>query len=205
MTVAVGDIIRVAVRMVGPQGQDIMNVFHVQHKGTTGVQDAVFLTSLETWIDNAYTTLNTVIEATQEPVDIKVDEVAFSGGVWQIVRNIATIAWGGTFNSSASGDNYAPGVCFLILFRTLIGKVLGRKFIGVLTETGLGDNGIPISTQITALTNFANAILAGFVSDSNQFDPGVPSTRTGFFEEFVEAQISSEPAYQRRRAVRSGS
>jgi hypothetical protein len=205
MTVSPGDIVRLAVRMTGPQGQDIMNVYHVQHAGGVGVSDAAFLTAMETWIDTMYSRLNTVIEATQEPLDIKVDVVEFSGGLWQIVRNIATIGWGGIFNSSASGDNYAPGVACLVLLRTLVGKVLGRKFIGTLAEAVLQDNGEPIAAAITALTNYANDILTGFTVAAQDFVSGVPSSKLGIFAEFVEAQVSKEAAYQRRRAVRQGS
>lgn len=205
MAVAPGEVIRCAVRQRSQYGTDIVNVFHFQNASSNSTPNTNVLSGIATYFETAYANLNNALPAAQAPVDIKIDVVELVNGIVQIVRNIGTTSWGGAFNPGAVSEGYALGVAVGIILRTLVGKVFGRKFIGQMTEGNITQNALSTGGATTEMTNFASAILADATLGTDAYHPGVLSTRTLSFEEFVEADIATEVFYQRRRALRSGS
>lgn len=205
MSVQPGEVIRCAVRQVSASGTDIVNVYHFQNVGSNDTPDANVLADMATYMDVAYANINAQVPGSQQPVDIKIDVVELIGGVVKIVRNIGTISWGVTYNPTGSGESYALGVALGIILRTLVGKVFGRKFIGQLSETTVNGNSLATGTPTTNFTAFAAAIVGDATLGADVYHPGVLSTRTLTFEEFVQADIATEVFYQRRRAIRMGS
>ena len=201
----VGDVLRIAVRQIGEDGEDIVNVYEAECTVAETDPDADILTTIAAYMDAAYAYLNSNLPAAQAPVDIKVDLIQLVGGVKQIVRNLGTISWGSSFNPSGSSDPSPSGVAAVVLLRTLVGKVFGRKFIGQLMEGNLIGNAYT-GTLASAIASYAAEFLLAMAGpNTGTYVWGVLSTRTNQFERFVEAALSAFPGYQRRRRPGTGS
>lgn len=204
MTVNDGDILRIAVRQTGATGNDLVNVYHADVTAGAPATNADALTDIRDWIDSAYSSMNAVIHGSVNPLDIKVDKVQLVGGIIQLIENIGTISWGTLYNPAGSGDPLPSGVAGLVLLRTLVGKVFGKKFIPGMIEPQINGDTLQ-STVLSALAAYALDFVVTYVGSAISLDGGILSTRTNQFEYFVEADVSSIPAYQRRRRPGTGS
>lgn len=205
MTVADGDILRVAARMKSLSNTDIVNVFHFEAEGATPASEVDVMTSIVTWLETAYNDIEGQIPTNQTPYDVKIDMVHLVGGVVKILRNLGVVSWGGAFDPSGTGEAMPLGVAVLIILRTLVGKVFGRKFIGQVSEVTTAGNSLATGAPATAFATFAAKLLLPITSGTITLHPGILSTRTLQFERFTEADLATEVGYQRRRAIRSGS
>lgn len=206
MPLNAGDIVRVSVRQRGPQGQDIVNVFHYRASATISDSDSTILDEIRTRMNTAFDYIESYIPSTQTPLDIKADVVQLVNGVETITRNLGTIPWPTTvYSPSGSGNVYAPGVAVGVLLRTLVGKVFGRKFIGVLMESALGDHGRLDTSAISAFMNMAAQFAAIITLTGGVLKPGVLSKRLAGFAEYAAYELATEAFYQRRRNVKVGS
>jgi hypothetical protein len=205
MPLTSGDVIRVSVRQSGHAGQDIVNVYHFEASDNITDSDATILADIADHFDTVYANIEAYIPAGQSPQDIKVDVVELVGEEEVITRNVGTIGWGVDYQPTGTGDVYAYGVAVGIILRTLVGKVFGRKFVGTLVEAAMGDNNLLSGATTTAFATFASALTGAIVETGGSLIAGVLSKKLGAFAEFVEADLATEPFYQRRRAVRAGS
>jgi len=205
MTVSVGDVIRVSARQIGSAAQDLVNVYYLQATSGSPDGDENVITAVQAWMDTVYAAMEDSISNVVEPFDIKIDVVDFIGGVLKITRNIATVAWGGGYVPASAGQPMPAGVAALIILRTLVGKVFGRKFIPGLEETGVQGDEV-IATALSRLATLAANILAGFSTSGSvlTFLPGVMSTRETDFVPFTDVDVGSI-GYQRRRRPGTGS
>jgi len=201
-----GEIVRVSARCKGPQGQDIVNVFHYRAAENIPMDDDQIVENISFQLSQIYGLIDQYMPATQQPYDIKVDVVQLVNGEEQIVRNLGVTGWQENyFEPSGTGNVYAPGVAVGVLLRTAIGKVFGRKFIGVLMEDALGDHGKLISGAISTFTQFAAALASAMEFFNYTLEPGVLSKRAGEFVKAIGYELATEAFYQRRRNVRRGS
>lgn len=205
MPLNAGDVVRIAARLRGPQGQDIINVYHYRATNTISDTDGDILNSIANKMDNIYEPVESEFPATSEPVDLKVDVVEMQNGKEVIVRNLGTQMWGVLFVPSGVGNVYAPGVAVGILLRTAVGKVFARKFIGPLMEATFGDHGHLDSTKIAAFLTMAVRMLDTIPLTGGQLEPGVLSKRLAGFAKFTFSELAAEAFYQRRRSIRMGS
>lgn len=197
--------IRCSVRQSGPNGQDIVNVWHYLVAAASPIDEEVVMLDVASGMDQLYATISGQITNTQNPVDIKIDVVDYVGGVYTIIRNVGTIGWGSAYNPSNTAEVYAAGVSILVLLRTLVGKVFGRKFIGVVGETTISNQNIATGDPASAFTAFIAKALEGFSTAAGEYLLGVMSDRLFDFALCHEVELATELGYQRRRAPRSGS
>lgn len=205
MPVVGGEVIRCSLRQRGPNGQDIVNVYHYLVAAISPISEEDVLADVATAMGNTYALLNQEITNLQDPVDLKIDVVDYLGGQYTITRNVGTVGWGGPYNPQNSADVYAAGVAALLLLRTLVGKVFGRKFIGVWTETGVNNQMIAGQNAPQNLVAFAASLLAGISTANGEYFLGVMSNRLFDFAMVHEIDVATEIGYQRRRSIRSGS
>lgn len=199
------DIVRVAARLRGPQGQDIINVYHYRATDNIVDSDANILEGIANQMDRIYEVIEAEFPATSTPVDIKADVVRFQNGKEVIVRNLGSHVWGNTFQPSGVGNVYAPGVAVGILLRTLVGRAFARKFIGPLMEETFGDHGRLSSTKIPAFLTVVTRMLESISFTGGRLQPGVLSKRALGFLTFTFGELAAEAFYQRRRSIRMGS
>ena len=205
MPVSGGEVIRCSVRQSGPNGQDIVNVWHYLVAAASPIDEEDVMADVAAGMDDLYATIQGQITNTQNPVDIKIDVVDYVGGVYTIIRNVGTIGWGASYNPSNTAEIYAAGVSILVLLRTLVGKVFGRKFIGVVGETTISNQNIATGDPASAFTAFIAKALEGFSTAAGEYLLGVMSDRLFDFALCHEVELATEVGYQRRRAPRSGS
>lgn len=204
MPILQDEVMRIAVRQRAEDGQDIVNVYEVQAGADSADSNQTMLEAIRDHYDSAYSNLNSNFPEDQTPVDIKVDIIELVGGIKRIVRNIGTISWGSLFNPGGTSDNIPAGVAAVVLFRTIVGKVFGRKFLGQLMEGNV--SGDSYSGTITAaIALYIADILSTFAFTGATCSPGVLSTREGSFLFFQEGELSQFPGYQRRRRPGTGS
>lgn len=205
MPLNAGEVVRVAARLKGPQGQDIINVYHYRATNTISDTDSDIMTAIAGTMDDIYYPVQSEFPATSSPIDLKIDVVEMVNGTERIVRNLGLRIWGANFNPSGIGNVYAPGVAVGVLLRTSVGKVFARKFIGPLMEATFGDHARLDSSKIAAFLLMAARMLNSIALTGGQLEPGVLSKRLGGFAKFIFYELAAEAFYQRRRSIRMGS
>jgi len=209
MSVSDQEVIRCAVRQKTGALTDIVNVFEFKGQGGSPPSDAQVLTAVASYFDALYNNIETGIATAQVPYDIKVDVVEIIGGLKKIVRNVGTVGWGSLYNPSDAGSVMPPAVCCLVLLRTVVGKIFGKKYLGELGESVVSHYTFE-AAFITVVNAFITAALASFATSGvvMNFLPGVLSVSVAHMGEFLlftDGEISPEPAYQRRRKLSVGS
>lgn len=205
MTVVYPNILRASCRFSMAQGQDHVNVYYFRADTGYSETDVATLGYIEDHMDSIYGNLTAHLSNTADAVDIKVDVVAFVGGVETIIRNVGTTPFNLTVPPAATGEPLPPGVAGLVKLLTGIGKVYGRKFIGMLTE-GAQNSGVLGVAVLAALEVVAAIMVATITAPvSGDLIPGVMSKRETDFVAFASYDVSSNMAYQRRRRAGTGS
>ena len=106
---------------------------------------------------------------------------------------------------SLTNDVVPPGVAALMSFQTGIARVVGRKYFGVLDESVIGATGGLTGTFTAQAANIGahltqDTLVSGLTWQAGHFSP-----KTLEWQPFTGYTYSTNPAYQRRRRVGSGS
>lgn len=204
MTVQDGDLLRVAARHKGINGQDIINVFAFAFAGTSDTDENV-ADAIEGWLNTTFGYFKSYVKNTQVSYDYKIDEVTWSGGHWTVVRNLGTFVWSNPNNPEGTGDALPPGVAGLIKLTTGLGKSYGRKFVAGLLES-TQESGLMSGAVLTALANAATQMITGYEYIAGRtVTPVLLSEKTGFAHVFIDAVVNAVMSYQRRRRQNVGS
>lgn len=198
MTVAPSNTIRVTCQQQDANGSVIQNVFFYRHDGAGNIADAVFMTAVEVEMSDLFTTIQAYIPNTCEPVSISADLVIFTGGKLNKVYTVGEVPWTTWAGGTGSGDALPQGCAAITNFSTATPGVVGRKYLGPLTETA-NENGILASAFQTALAAFVAELIDGFIMSTNQMTPIVMSTKMAMAIPLVEGIVKSIVGYQRRR------
>jgi len=198
MAVEVGDVVRITAKME-QGGDDVQNVFHIQHNGSSSVADSTFLADAISWLDGAYDYIN----------DYQGDALSYESVEAYNVTQGAPIGedvWDTLTSGDDSTAQESPKqVAALVRFPTATARSQGRKFIGGLTEADLDNGGVLTSAFTTALGQWALDIIACFASDSQDFNLGNWNPTLSRFAAVTGAIINTYNAIQRRRAAGVGS
>lgn len=201
-----GEVFRAAARVIGPQGQDIVNVFHFKAFLATPMDDSAFALALRTAVKNVYATLNTAQANDYVPADIKVDCVAMVGGKETVVRSLGTSAWPSGYEPSVGGAPLAPQNAALVKFATLGVRTLAKKFIPGFTVSALDANGAPTAAVLAALADWADYVVNDIVfSTGNGVHAVVWGKRAAAWLDLLGAVVDAVWSTQRRRKVGYGS
>lgn len=197
MSITTGDILRVVMSSLFTDGNVAQMIFNAVVTGGGGPWDDVdIVDDALTWMDAVMAHLTTKVTETldgneiivyvYDPVDDDWDEVGSDSFTW---------------NPSGVGDALPRAVSGLVNCKTSDPDVNGKKYVPGLTESASTD-GAWIGGTITALADFADEWLTGFVGGTTAADwnPGVWSPKnTVFYLATGTHIIPTEPAYQRRR------
>lgn len=173
-------------------GNTINNVFTFRYEGIGTQADEASMQDLALKLEDFYSALNSHIVDNVAYVDISGFNVTQD-------RPMPTVNWPTLTAGGSTSDPLPDGVSGLMLLRTGIKRVLGRKFIGGLAE---GDNtaGVWESTLVAALAAAGAELIGSFLGGQTGalWLPGVID-KLGAFWSFIETFASNNPAYQRRR------
>lgn len=194
------NVYRVAARMAGAQGQDIINVWHVQIANYITGTDADVAQELVDTISAAYLLLKPAASDDQASVDMSVQNV--TTGTVQ-----GTFQWTSPFVGTLTGDNLPQQDSLFAFFRTGISRRLGRKFFGIITEASQA-TGTLIPAIATAMATFLAQFIGSFVgaTTGNTYFFGVyNANKIPVFVNFTEAIFNTLIMTQRRRRFGIGS
>ena len=195
-----GDIYRVAARMVGPDGQDIINVWHIRLSTYVAGDDQDVADEVVFRISTNYQLLEPAITEDQTSVDMSIQNLTTNAV-------LGSFAWGPAFQGNGTGDNAPPQASPFSYFRTGIARRVGRKFWGIITEA-LSAEGYTQGAASTALITFIAAWLSGFTGGTtgNFYEFGVYNeNKSPAFAPFTEAVHRGRLMTQRRRRPEVGS
>lgn len=196
----VNDVLRVAVRMIGPSNQDIMNVWHVQLTNlVSGVDDDV-VADIVSEISAVYAGLEPAVTNLQTGQDISVQNIT-QGLVF------GAEAFNPSFDGTLTGDTAPPTTSIYSYFRTGIPRRVGRKFWGIVTE-GHQNNGVITGTITNLLTLLGANFIGGFTGTTtgNTYLYGTYNeNKSPQFAPFTQGVTAAVLRVQRRRQIGHGS
>jgi hypothetical protein len=174
-----------------------MNVYELRCLETATNPDTAVMAELAAWLDSAYQEINAYI-----PNVVTYTEVR--GFNETLDQPMPAVAWPALGGGGASGEYMPTGVAGLVIFRTLKARVLGRKFLGPLSEGAIA-SGELIAAALLALAAYAIEIRAGptMTAGNGQFEYGVYD-QLGVFRSVFSSVVRSVAAYQRRRRPGAG-
>jgi hypothetical protein len=204
MTVDPGDNIRIAARMRSLSSGDIVNVLHLQHAGSTGVDDETFLGAVMSYLNAIFNPIANDLTNSTALYDYKVDIVEFISGKETITRSLGISTWTGNGQPADPNEALPPGTAAIVNLRTVSPQVVGRKYFGVFTEARQ-NQGQWTSGTLDHLVTATQALLLGFTVSGQFFVPGVMSKKLATFINVTEGVVNAVVGYQRRRRQGRGS
>lgn len=197
---AQNNVYRVAARMAGAQGQDIINVWHVVLANYVTGNDNDVAQELVDTISAAYLALKPAASDDQASVDMSVQNVT-TGAVQ------GTFQWTSPFVGQLTGDNLPQQDSLFAFFRTGVSRRIGRKFLGIVTEASQA-TGTLIPSIATTMATFLAQFIGTFVGSTtgNTYLFGVWNpNKLPVFLAFTEAIFNTLIMTQRRRRFGIGS
>lgn len=201
MAVSVGDILRIAVRMSGPDGQDIINVYHALVELLADGDNDNVLADWAALIQTIYNALAAAVSSDQDGRDISVLNLT-NGEV------LGTTAFPSGWQGTATGETLPATVSLYSLFRTGLSRRIGKKYWGITTEGVQADGAVTLSGAITALTNTIAMIITTKTgaTTTNEYHIGTYNESLApQFVKFNEAVYRGNLRTQRRRYLGVGS
>lgn len=192
MTNEVNDILRVTAVLRTSDQVTINNVYHTRILTMGNGDDSVVADDVAAWLDFAYTEVIGLL-----PTGVSFIEVT----TFNVTKDspLPTASWPTLTAGTGGGDITPEGVAALIIFRTAVAHVIGRKFIGTLAEADT-TNALLTAGALTDLAQFAAALLPSFNNpiEANTYRMGILG-KTGALHAITSAIVAALPAYQRRR------
>lgn len=200
MTVAAGDLLRIAVRQRWAGTDDIVNVYHYEvFTVPVGGAEEDVLEDLADGLSVNYAILQSSTSDNLDPVDISVYNITQDGPVG--VTTFTPDYTGGT----ATGDSLPTFTAGLIFFPTTVKRRVGRVFIGGLSEA-TGSAGFLAGATVTVLQTFGTAMLSLSGGPNNgAYRLVVYSRSNGVFSVPTFARVAPLYAIQQRRKRGRGS
>lgn len=197
MTVLGGDTLRVTAVQSFGVAASAMNVYSFRCLGTGPWDDADVMEVVEVHLSSIYNHTNAFTVSLINPVEIR----AFND-----TQNapIATVPWTTWAGGTAAQEPLPYGVAILVLFRTSVPRVLGRKFL-----PGCGEGNCSGAAFDATVLAGATAYAGNLMTDYTDVGLGLTlqyRIKDKFGGEHIpsEAVVSLNPAYQRRRRAGRG-
>lgn len=197
MPVAVGDIVRVAAKMVYDGADEFINVYTVEHSGVSAVANSVFLTGMATELGSLYANIAQYVTSDLVPTSFTAYNVTQDAPIGEAAWSVA-----GGFIESA--EPLPTQAAMLVSLATGVKKVIGKKFIPGLTIDDVTGGNVLVAAVQTALANFGAHLLTSFIVGGEDFNHGVQRSVGGAFRGFASAIARSGVFTQRRRRPGEG-
>lgn len=199
MTVVVNDVLKTASRgLIAVAGQQSINIFTHQITTLVDGSDSVVRDELAAEILAIMTTIQLSVSDQFQIVDFRVENQTQQTILGEVPS---------TYIGSGTTDPLPAQVAALVLGRTAVKRVQGRKYLGGFDETDNASAGLWVGLAVTELGNFASAYVAPFTGLSgNVYDAGV-SDRPIFplpitFTPFNGSRVVPNARTQRSRTKR---
>lgn len=198
MTIAPNDIMEASARLEFDGVEDVVGVFQFRHDGVAPISDTLGVDDILEFLEVVYGLLNSAITAITLYRDVRIRNVTQD-------TVLGTFSWPTLVAGGTATDATPPGVAALLSFSTQIPRVAPRKYFGVLSEGGVGNDG-RWTAGVTALLAAAGiALLFQFTATNSDWQYGYLSPKTAAFEVPTGVVVTDIPAYQRRRRQGRGS
>jgi hypothetical protein len=159
------------------------------------LSDVDALIDMADYVTNVLTPMAPHVVVTVDVRDLAVYKKV--GALWNLVGNVPI-----AFTPGSIGDPLPSGVAGLMTAYTDTSKVMGKKYLPGLSETGQ-TAGLWIANVLSAMLQSGIVWITGFASLNDPLTywyPGVYSAKTLGFKLFTSAvAVRDVPAYQRRR------
>ena len=147
MLTYLGDVVRVAAKQVGPDLQEIVNVFWYEAGlEQPSVEDGEVMDAISLHLDEMYLAFAQWIVASQTADDIDYFNVTQN-------RPMGSVPWPTYTGGTAIGDYLPPGIAALITGGTAIKRVQPKKYLGVGMENSQAQ-GQWSGVMLTAMATF---------------------------------------------------
>jgi len=206
MAVASDSVLRVSARFSGYHGQDIVNVYWFRTSFAAAQLDEDVFDACDAYVSSVYEAFDEDMRDDYAPLDLKVDVVEFLGNKWVVTHNVGFGSWGATINTTGGSDVLPEGVAALGFLHTGLGKHVGRKFFGGITEAANDTGGgLQALTQGRIATGLAELLTPYVISAGNTLQSVVADQVSGIVRLVLEVLASNVFGYQRRRRKGRGS
>lgn len=192
MTVNPNDVVRATAKLIGPDLQQLMNVFFYKYEGTASSTDDTVMTLLAAHIDDIYETVDQIMN--EDFVD---DEIEF----YNVTQDapMGTKLFDGFQGGTSVTGGMPAGIAALITAATTVKKVLPKKYIPGFNENVVTQDNW-LSTALTPMAAFAVAWLTKVtVGVVGELVPGTWRRVAEVFVPLISATAKSIVSYQRRR------
>lgn len=198
MPLAVNDIVEVTAKMAFNGSSAVRNVFHFKCTVASSVDDLTIAEGIGLQMDVMYGSVKGIMPDNLTAETIQV--VNLTGN-----RIMGEVPWGAYFPGGISTANaYATGVACVLRLLTASRGVQGRKFIGSLSESAIGDDALLDDAAIEACLEFGGALLSEWTVEGGHILPVVYNRLTHVARAITGLILSAVPGYQRRRKVGLG-
>jgi len=186
------DRIRATAVLLGPSGET-QNVYYFRFQGIVPAGDLLVMEDLAEFLDDLYSDINAGIAGNYAYTEVRGFNV--TQGV-----PMPTVEWPTLTVGGGPGASEPAGIALLVVLRTGISRVFGRKYFGGIIDGNLDSDGFWISGAVTAWSGAVARLLSTFIGGTTlaTYLPGI-ITSTGQFLGFITSVVTNNPAYQRRR------
>ena len=198
MAIGDGDVIRVTAVLKRATVDDVMNVFYARLVAGGGASQSALRGDLAAWMEDVYDGLQPGIVD-----DVTFDEIQLfnmTDGTPEPTESWPTLTVGGS-----TGDPLPEGVAALVIARTGLSRVIGKKYFGLFSEAAATDGLWTAPTMALFATAGADWITPFTGASLATWDPVVWRRVAMTHAAFTEAVTTNVPAYQRRRKRGVGS
>lgn len=197
MTVVNGDVLRITVNFLLPDGTQFQNVYHMIAQFVASFGDTTITDEIEAWVEGVYAAIITMVNSgTTEQVS-SVDKIAWTGSEWEVTANVGTFV--PEFVPTGAGDITPNQISPFVVFKTERPRSVGRKFLFPVMETDQ-NQGILVGGAITLLVAYAAEVMTDItMAPLSTLIPGIPRTAVNTFLTFLLAVVTDIVGTQRRR------
>ncbi len=198
MTIADNDVVRVTAALKRGLTDDVQNVFYAKliNGGALSQQDLA--DDLAEWMESIYDSLEGSLYT-----DMTFDEIQ----LFNMTQGTPepTQAWPTLVAGTSGNDGLSDGVAALVLGRTAVSKVIGKKYFGIFNEAAIADS-LWVAATLSQLALAGADWIEPFTGTlTSTWDPVVWRRASSTSEVFTEAVVQGVSAYQRRRKRGVGS
>ncbi|GAG86933.1 unnamed protein product, partial [marine sediment metagenome] len=154
MAIWTGDYTRTVMNFYLGDGTLCQNVYTHKRTGVGVYTDATTVAALASWAETMYAEIDDIVKDDIVEALSTVDEIAWSGTKWEIIRNVGTFTI--SFIPTGGGPECPNQVAPLILFRTARPRTVGKKYLPPIIASDLAVGGRLDAGVVSAVVAFAD-------------------------------------------------
>lgn len=204
MSISDGDIITQVITFTAASGDEFQNKFTWKWVGNPHAESS-FIGSMDTWAEDFYELMATYLASSFTSFVSEYNKIAWNATTeeWEVSENIGVGSGAPTFTDA--NDLLPFQVCPCLVGFTDRPKTRGRKFLPLFCEDAQGSSDF-VSGAYDDLADALAEYLSEYILETGKSVlPGVASTITGTFHQFLSGMVKDIVFTQRRRTKGRGS